>query len=188
MRPEGLCQWKIPVTPSGIEPTTLRLIVQCPRYKGDGYVKWVHMAQQGPCNICEQDLTKWGISWLADELSASKEWPCSIHLLEWLGESLTGYVIRDKGKVTIFCEEKVSFNNAVWHREVVLRLWRTLWYSTHERPHYNVNQPRVSRATLFIPCPNWNVRCMATVLFLPRIPSRKQDLTTAKGSVRLTNE
>jgi hypothetical protein len=29
VRPEGLSQQKIPVTPSGIEHATLRLIVQC---------------------------------------------------------------------------------------------------------------------------------------------------------------
>jgi hypothetical protein len=36
VRPEGICQWKNPMTPSGIDPATFRLVAQClnlPRHR-----------------------------------------------------------------------------------------------------------------------------------------------------------
>jgi hypothetical protein len=53
VRPEGLCQWKIPMTPSGMEPATCRFVV--PLYIPVHCIKWIFTTD----SLCYQ-----GRSWI----------------------------------------------------------------------------------------------------------------------------
>ena len=58
MRLDGLSQWNTPVTPSGIEPATFRLLAQCfnqlrHRVSSQRGMRGINLAKQEACMILE---------------------------------------------------------------------------------------------------------------------------------------
>jgi hypothetical protein len=85
VRPKGLRQWKIPMTPSGIEPVTFRLVEQCHRLHVHFVCFSAHLRTS--CIVCWRDENRanpisWNFNWKSTLLINSMEEGCLFRILE----------------------------------------------------------------------------------------------------------
>ena len=83
VRPEGLCHWKIPMTPSEIEPATCWFVMQCLNHYATAYL--IHTHTHKYRYIIYGDPVGWATELQAESCSFNPLW--AIRMFHWLNPS-----------------------------------------------------------------------------------------------------
>jgi hypothetical protein len=135
VRPEGLCQWQIPVTPSGIKPATFRLLAQCLNQLRYRVLLWYNYSENN-----------WVVRGIVPEVVLVQLSPwrwaqsCSKHVVD-SNEHITGEIVRQVGHLPELYEDARSEKyRALLCGQLTLKIFTNFTYSMKQSPSWEANQ------------------------------------------------